>query len=260
MQQLNTLERHEQILRALSERGFISVPRAVQLTGASPATIRRDLAHFAEQGLARRVRGGIRLVESVGMTPFAMRQSQSSKSKESLAQRAVALLKAGDVIFIDGGTTTFHIGACLPAIPLRVITNSVRLAHYLDEQAQRRSEWEVFLTGGLIYPNSGLLLGPAAQASVAQYHAHWAFLSVGGINLNGLYNTTELVVETERKMIANADKVAVLADHSKIGRHAMCHVCRLNEVNLLITDRHEPNAPLLRQLEQAGLQVITTEQ
>ncbi|MEI6083152.1 MAG: DeoR/GlpR family DNA-binding transcription regulator [Verrucomicrobiota bacterium] len=255
---MNTLERHEQILRTLNEQGYVSVPRAAELTGASSATIRRDLAAFAKQGLARRVRGGIRLVESVGMTPFAMRQAQSFKSKEALAQRAVQLLKAGDVIFVDGGTTTFHLGACLPAIPLRVITNSVRLAHYLDEQNQRRAEWEVFLTGGLIYPNSGLLLGPAAQASVTQYHAHWAFLSVGGITLDGLYNTTELVVETERLMIAHADQVVVLADSSKLGKHAMCQVCRLSEVDYLVTNRNDAQTPLLRQFEQAGLQIVVT--
>jgi DeoR/GlpR family transcriptional regulator of sugar metabolism len=253
---MNTLERHEQVLRTLTERGFVSVPRAVELTGASAATTRRDFAGFAEQGLARRVRGGIRLVESVGMTPFAMRQVQSSKEKEALAQRAASLLKAGDVIFIDGGTTTFHLGTCLPAIPLRVITNSVRLAHFLDEKAHRRADWEVFVTGGLVYPNSGLLVGPAAQASVGQYHTHWAFLSVGGLTLEGLFNTTELVVETERLMIANADKVVVLADHTKIGRHAMCHVCRLDQVDHLVTNQNNATTALLQQFEQAGIQVL----
>lgn len=253
----NTLERHEQLIRWLGQNGLVSASRAIQLTGASPATVRRDFAELTRQGLAKRVHGGIRLVESVGMKPFAMRQAQFSREKMALAQRAVSLLKSGDVVFIDGGTTTFHLGACLPPVPLRIITNSLQLAEALDERSRKHGELEIFLTGGLLYPGSGLLAGPAAHNSVAQYHADWAFLSVGGITVEGLFNTTELVVETERRMIANAGKTVVLADHGKIGRHAMCHVCGLDEIDFLITDQSDSSGAELRKLETAGLQIIT---
>ena len=178
---MNMFDRHDQIVRALSERAFVSVAHAVQLTGGSPATIRRDFTKLTADGIARRVRSGIRTVESVGMTPFAMREVQYSKEKEALAQKAAALLKAGDTVFIDGGTTTFHLGACLPKLPLRVITNSLRLAVLIDSPPRRNPHLEIFLTGGCLYPNSGLLVGPGAHGSLAQYHANWAFLSVGGI-------------------------------------------------------------------------------
>jgi DeoR/GlpR family transcriptional regulator of sugar metabolism len=255
---MNTQERREQIVRSLYQRGLTTVHRAVQLTGASPATIRRDFVTLAEQGIAQKVRGGLRLIESSGMTPFITRQVQFSREKELLAQHAAALLKAGDVVIIDGGTTTFHIGACLPPVPLRVITNSLRLASFLDEKSRHHAGLEVFLTGGFLYPHSGLLVGPGAQNSLAQYYADWAFLSGGGITPDGLFNTTELVVETERRMIASADRVVVLADHSKIGKHAMCFVCPLKQIDYLITDQAPASASLLELFGQAGMQVITT--
>ncbi len=256
---MNTLDRRELMIRALAERGTLSVHRAIQLTEAGEATIRRDMAFLAAQGIGERVRGGIRRAKGTGMTPYAMRAAQLSQEKEAIAQRAAALLKPGDVVFIDGGSTTFHVGACLPQIPLRIITNSLRLASHLDGFLGDHPELEVFLTGGLLHPMSGLLVGVGAQTSLAQYHADWAFLSVGGLTEDGLFNTSEQVVESERMMIARSDRVAVLADHSKIGRHAMCHVCGLDAIDLLITDQQSSSETARSKLHALGLEIVAVE-
>ena len=190
------------------------------------------------------------------MLPFTLRQREHSSAKLHLARQAVTLLKPGEVLMIDGGSTTFHMGACLPSFPLRVITNSLHLATVLEERARTQPSLEVYLTGGCLYPNSGLLVGPGAQSTVAQYHANWAFLSVGGVTQEGLFNTNELVVETERRMIANADRVVVLADHSKIGQQAMCHVCGLDQIDYLITDAAAATADILARFQDAGLTIV----
>jgi DeoR/GlpR family transcriptional regulator of sugar metabolism len=251
--------RHERILKALGGQETLSLDRAVALTRSSPATVRRDFADLAERDLVQRFRGGIRRPGTSGsMVPFALRQVQFSGEKQRLAQHAVGLLRPGDVVIIDGGTTTFHLGSVLPAMPLRVITNSLRLASVLDEPSRRAAGLEIFLTGGFLYPEAGgLLVGPGAHSSLEQYHAHWAFLSVGGITSEGLFNTNEMVVQTERRMIACADRVAVLADHSKLGQHAMCHVCGLDEVDLLITSSPPGSRAALRPLRSRGLSVVT---
>lgn len=247
--------RQQQLIDTLAVRRFLRLDDAVKLTNASLATVRRDFAALAEAGVVQRFRGGIRLPQSDTMLPFALRDYLFSEAKQRLAQRAAALLRPGDVLFVDGGTTTAHLAACLPAIPLRIITNSVRLATMLDE-GNRRSNYEIYLTGGGLYPRSGLLTGPSAAAAVAQYRACWAFLSVGGLTRDGLFNTTESVVETERRMIAHAEKVVVVADHSKIGRTAMCRVCPLEEIDILITEDTAPVAPLREKLEASCVQCI----
>ncbi len=251
-------ERQDRILEYLSEHEYLTVPEAVKVFQASPATIRRDFDELAEKQLVRRIRGGIKPERTVpsGMEPFSLRELRHSAEKDLLAQAAVKVLEPGNVIFVDGGTTTFHIGLCLPEIDLRVITNSLRLARVLEERSTEKSSLEIYLTGGFLYPKSGILLGPSAEAGLAQYHADWAFLSVGGITAAGISNTNELVVEGERVMIRNSQKVAVLADHSKIGKNAMCHVCSLEEVDMVITDAWPENEAAIQGLRDQDVHVV----
>ncbi len=247
--------RQRKLIDTLTVRRFLRLEEAIALTGSSLATIRRDFLALAQAGLAQRFRGGIRLPQSDTMLPFALRNSLYSEAKQRLAQRAAGLLRAGDVVFIDGGTTTAHLATCLPAVPLRILTSSVRLAAMLDEHC-RRPDLDIYLTGGRLYPHSGLLVGPSAAASVDEYRAHWAFLSVGGLTADGLFNTTDSVVETERRMIAHAEKVVVIADHSKIGRTAMCRVCGIEAVDNLITEGTAPLEIVHEKLAECSVQSI----
>jgi DeoR/GlpR family transcriptional regulator of sugar metabolism len=250
-------ERHDQILNYLREHGVLTLAQAVHLFAASPATIRRDFDKLALRDGVVRVRGGLRLTSSFSGATFASREVQNVAAKMAIARRAVTLLRDGDVIFIDGGTTTYQLAKYLPPLKLRMITNSMRLASALDERAPGTG-WEVFLTGGLLYPQSGLLIGPAAQNNLAQYHAHWAFLSAGGLTNDGVFNTNELVVESEKIMMAHADRVVILADHTKIGCRAMCKVCELSAIDTLITNR-PPDAALRRALHRASVDIRTGE-
>ena len=151
-----------------------------------------------------------------------------------LPARACKLLQAGDVIFIDGGTTTYHTCFHLPKLPLHIVTNSLRLSAYLDHVSNRHAEWEVYLTGGRIHHGHDMLTGSGTLHSLDFYHADWAFLSVSGLTIDGLYNSSEAVVETERKMLDRCDRAVVLADQSKLGQRAMCRVCGLGRIDRLI--------------------------
>jgi DeoR/GlpR family transcriptional regulator of sugar metabolism len=148
------------------------------------------------------------------------------------------------------------LASLLPDFPLRIVTNSVRLVALLEEQRQNHPRLDIYVTGGILFPHSGLLLGRSAQASVSQYYAQWAFLSVGGITDSAIFNTNELVVEVERAMIRSAEKVVILADHSKIGKQALCSSIGLDEIDILITDDLPENDHVLQKIENAGVQVI----
>jgi DeoR/GlpR family transcriptional regulator of sugar metabolism len=253
------LKRIQAIIDHLSKSQILSVEDAVRVFKSSPATIRRDFNKLADEELVERVHGGVRLIEKGPgeMLPFELREIQHSEEKRAIAAKAAELLQPRDVAIIDGGTTTAMLGACIPDIQLRIITNSVRLATILDSRPHHQARLEVYLTGGILYPHSGLLLGPTTRASVSQYHAQWAFLSVGGITEKGISNTNELVAEAERAMIASAEKVVILADYSKIGRHAMCDVCPLSDIHVLITNDWADNAPTLDKIAAAGVRITT---
>lgn len=253
-------ERFDRILIHLREKGRLSVQEATALLGVSVATVRRDFREMHRQNLVRRVRGSVLpapVDRSGEIIPFALRQVRHSQAKAALAARAAKLLAPHDVVIIDGGTTTYHLAGMLPPFPLKVVTNSMRLAAALDELREERPNPEVHLTGGFLYPGSGILLGPSANAGLSHYFAKWAFLSVGGINEEGIYNTNELVSEAERVIVGNAEKVVVLADSSKLGHAALCRVCPLDEIDILITNSEPRNAPLAHALEQHGVEVLT---
>ncbi len=252
---MNKAERHERILSLASERGLLYLERAIQSTGASRATVRRDFDELAQTGTVERLRGGIRVTRREGNVPFNLREVQHSREKSAIAARACRLLRAGDVVFVDGGTTTYHICFHLPRMPLRIVTNSLRLSAYLDDTATRHPDWEIYLTGGRIHHGANMLTGPGTLHSLDFYHADWAFLSVGGITGDGLYNTSEAVVETERKMIERSDRSIILADQSKLGRRAMCRICGVGRIDELITDQPTGRSLVEESMREEGLKI-----
>src|SRR5205807_9600313 len=87
-----------------------------------------------------------------------------------------------------------------------------------------------------IYPRTGVALGPLTDHMLPDVHVHQAIMSVGGITPKGLFNSNLLLVETERQMMACADEVVVVADHTKIGRQALAFLCELSVIDTLIVD------------------------
>jgi len=253
-------ERHARILRLLDSRDFLAVDEICRHCDSSVATARRDCCELVAGGAAERHRGGIGRVrrDALAMVPFAAREMRQAAAKSAIAAAAATRLSAGDAVFVDGGTTTLHLAVHLGAVSLRLITNSLRLAVAVGG-ATYANPVEVLCTGGVLLPRGGMLIGPQARAGIENYRAAWAFLSAGGIGPEGLFNTDELVQDIERSMIANADRVAVLADHTKLGARSLCRVCELGRIHLLITDRHPANAPMLTKLRRAGVEVVEAE-
>ena len=230
--------RDDLILARVEDREYLTVTEAASLVRVSPATIRRYFNRLAEHGLVERTRGGLRRnggrPRHGRIPPFSQREVRLAREKEAIAREAAGLLSPNDVVIVSGGTTTYHLAALLPEFPIRIVTNSVRLASAASDRPGTAAE--IYLVGGFLYPQAGLLLGPEARASFGRYNARWAFLSVGGVDSRGLTNTNELVAETQRAMIDHAESLVVLVDHTKIGHTDMSFVCDWDRVDILITD------------------------
>lgn len=249
-------ERQSKMLGYLASKEYLGVSDAAGLFNASLATVRRDFDEIVSKGLASRFRGGVRVEKAGEMVSFDLRQCTHAPEKEAVAKRASELIAEGDVVFIDGGTTTYQMAMFLPDIRMTVVTNSIRLADALERRTGGRRLIEIYLTGGRLLPDSGMLVGPGARAGLAPYHAAHAFLSAGGITERGIYNTNEQVVEAERVMIDNADKTVVLIDHAKLGRTALCHVAPLDRVSTLIIDVGAVDSPVLKACSEFGVEVL----
>ena len=244
-------KRKFQILQFLAEEGFIEAAMLARRLGTSEATIRRDLTALGREGAVQRTRGGALPVSGPAILPFGERELRNPNEKRAIAERAAALVQDGETIIIDGGTTTSQMVRPLLNRQVQVITNSIPVAQALGNS---RSV-EVVMTGGWVYPRSGILLGPHAVASLRTMRARRAFISAAGIDRQGISNTNALVVETELAIIGAADEVNVLADHSKLCRRGMSFLCGLERIARLITDA-AASQEFLRFVRDQGIEVL----
>ncbi len=235
---MNQKARLDTIIHFLNEHQNISVDEACKLLDASPATVRRDFKLLSANGEVEKNWGGIsrKIDYPSDMKPLTYRSTHFIEEKKAIARKASDLVQDGEVVMIDGGTTTLELSKILAHKKIRIITNSLLIVNNIHIERNGWEGAEVFLTGGFLYPDSGMLVGPEANKNLMGYHADWAFLSAGGINESGLTNSNQLVVETERTMIEQAEKTIVLADYSKIGIKSMCQVCGFDKIDRLVTN------------------------
>jgi DeoR family transcriptional regulator, ulaG and ulaABCDEF operon transcriptional repressor len=255
-------ERRAMILRLLRQDGIAPLADLRRLSEASEATVRRDLARLAAEGAIERVRGGAiarHALEAAGAPlparavepPLEERSGIAAEKKRRIARRAAELCVDGDTIMVDGGSTTLQLAAFLRGLRLRVITNSLALA----EDLSRGSACTVILCGGVVQPASRLILDLFREDPFADYSASAAFMGVFGIDESGATNTDELLIRTERAMIAHARRLVVLADSRKFGLRGSLHLCGFDRISTVVTD--DGASECYRQLlASSGVEVI----
>lgn len=252
-------QRQRQILELLQVDPELGVDDACAQLRASAATIRREFAQLAADGRVEKTWGGVRLKanasEPAGPAAFHHRLTENAAEKRAIAEAAAALLEEGDVVMIDGGTTTYQLCEFIALKRIRIITNSLVIAQAVDRLKGRQRGAEIYLTGGILEPESSVLSGPPAEAFLKRYHARWAFLSAAGVDAKEATNHNEAVLASERLMIAQSEHVALLADHTKLGQRAMCALCSLAKVDHLFTGATPAGRKLARTHAGSKLQI-----
>ena len=251
-------ERHISIKKLLVRKTFAGVREIAAYLSVSEATVRRDLSKMVKDGLLQRVRGGARILgdeKSSGPVlpemPFEYRRGLFLEKKRRIAQEAVRLCGDGDTIIIDGGSTTFQMAEYLKARRMTIITNSFALAEVLVKTSANT----LILPGGVLYPDSRLVLDHFHTDYYANFSADRVFMGVFGIDEQGMTNTDTLLIRTERNMIERAREVCILADSGKFKQRGNLRLCGFDKVTALITDSglDERYADMLR---KTGIRVI----
>jgi DeoR/GlpR family transcriptional regulator of sugar metabolism len=235
-------ERQAKLKDLLGRRGISDLDTLAAELAVSQSTIRRDVEMLEQAGIVERTHGGViwRGEKNGGAgaaaqaRPYAFDQRTHFKAdvKRQIARAARDLVEPGQAIIIDGGTTTWYFAQELVGRSLQLITNSLPIANLFtnDENV------ELVLTGGLVYPRNGVLLGPAVEATLSTVHARSLFFSVAGIHGGSLYNQNLLLVQSELRMMAQAQQVVLLADAAKFDTQALALLCRLEEVDIVVSD------------------------
>ncbi|MDF2613749.1 MAG: transcriptional regulator, DeoR family [Clostridia bacterium] len=227
--------RQNAILELLQVQKSGSVEELSQKLFFSPSTIRRDLDRLEEARLVRRTHGGVLLIEGRDAEiPLTVREKNNHTAKEIIAARASELINDGDSIIIDSSSTAFKM---IPHLKnkkdLTIITNGAKAGVALGEM----HKFNVYCTGGLLRQNSLSYVGTHARGTMEKFHVDKAFFSARCISLShGVTDISDEEAELRRIMIDHASKSILLMDSSKIGNIALCSVCPLSDIDILITD------------------------
>lgn len=231
--------RRDRILALLRDEEYVRISQLAEDFGVSVVTIRADLDYLGERQLVRRVRGGAsQLAPEPDSEPsFELSLGSSALEKAAIAQAAAAMVRSGQSIVIDSGTTTTFLAKALVArrelTDLVVFTNGMTIAHELEPAIPRFS---VILTGGTLRPSQHALVDPLAGRILDHIHANVVFLGCNGLHPeSGVTNISLPDAEVKQRMLRAASKCVLVADSSKLGRIELVPICGIAEIDLLVT-------------------------
>lgn len=211
-------ERREAILAYLKERHTASVEELSRLLFVSPTSIRRDLSWLDGQGLVRKTYGGAILVSGENeMLSLDARSATEKEAKNIIARKAISLVRDGDVIFLDSGSTAL---AMIPYLrrfsSLTVVTNGAKAAQALTELPAVK----VYCTGGRLKPHAYSYTGPIALETVSRIHADRCFISPKGLDINnGAYCAGEDEAFIRKAMMEHSRETVLLCASKKLDKN-----------------------------------------
>ena len=246
-------ERRRKILEIINEEGRGVVKELAARLQTSQVTIRKDLECLHSEGLLQRSHGGALPVRTGALFDPSLREKEKHRRREKqrIGEAAAALVKEGDCVILDSGTTTMAVARALRNRGrLTVITNAVNIAAELAGTSV-----EVILTGGTLRENSFSLVGPLAEETLGRLSADTFFLAVDGFDIHYGPTTPNLLeAKVNREMIKIARRTVLVCDSSKFGRRSLSQIAAPSAIHQIITDNKIPKGDL-NELTEAGIKV-----
>jgi DeoR/GlpR family transcriptional regulator of sugar metabolism len=246
-------KRRELLLRRLRADGKLIARDLAQELGLSEDSVRRDLRDLAAAGLCQRVYGGAVPV-SPALADYRSREHVEPESKQRVAERAVSLIRPGDLVILDGGTTTLAVARSLPPdLEATVVTHSPTIAAALVDHPTV----EILLLGGRIYKHSAVACGAATVEAAQSITADLFLLGVTGVHReHGLTTGDPEEAAMKRALAARAADTYVLASAEKLGAVSPYKVLDLNAVSGIVTDAADGD--LVAELRRTRTKIILT--
>src|SRR5580765_505417 len=234
---LLTEQRRRNLLDLVDQEGQVTVADMVHTFSISAVTVRSDLDALAKIGAVVRSHGGaIRRLEAIQDYPLRAKETLHRNEKVRIGKAAAELIRPGETIILDSGTTTAEVARHIKKLKtqsLTVITNALNIATELADCG----DITLIMIGGLLRPVSCSFVGPQAEAMMNEFHADRLFLAVDGFDLqNGPSTPDVLEAQLNNVMISSAKEVNVVADFSKLGRRSVSKIGPLDRIDRLITD------------------------
>lgn len=247
-----THQRKQFILGRLKTTGHIVATDLSQELGISEDTVRRDLRELAEQGLLQRVHGGAVALSPAGGN-FSARSSIQTDGKEAIGRAAAAMVRPGQVVFVDGGTTCLQLARHLRAdLRATVVTHSPTIAVALVEHAHV----EVVLIGGRLFKHSVVAVGASALEAIAMIQADMYFMGVTGMHPRlGLCTGDMEESHIKRRLMAQAAETWVLTSSEKINTSSPYQIAPCQQATGMVVEKATA-AKDLKTFKDLGLSVL----
>ena len=250
--------RHSELIQLLDEHEVLTISEISEKLNISTVTVRRDIAKLNDEGLLRRVPGGaLRAAEhrSVKDAPAKASADPLLPHKRAIAAAAVGLVKPGDTIFIDSGSTNNEIARYLLSFSdISIVTNSIEIAYLFIS----RKDISVYICGGTmgeVNPYSSVV-GPLAEKMIQEFRANIAFIGTSGVHrTQGLTCSYLSTARIKQAMIRNSSMSVLVTDYSKFERVYRAFCCGIEEINLVMTDRQAPSDSVAF-IRAAGIEVM----
>ena len=248
-------ERRALIMRLLEQNEEVQVTDLSRDTGISEVTIRKDLTILQNRNLLIRTRGGAmrRPIENQNEdTTIAKKRMFNFREKERIGEEAAKMIKDGDFIMLDSGTTTLEVARHLEKFNnLHIITNAMNIATEL----MNYKRFDVVLLGGNVRINSHSTVGPLALSVLRNFSRYKLFLGVDSFSIeNGVSTPSLEEALLNQIMIQQADKVIAVFDSSKFNKRSFVHIADADQIDCIITDRAIPPG-MSSKLKTVGIDV-----
>jgi DeoR/GlpR family transcriptional regulator of sugar metabolism len=255
MPSLKATERHQKIIERLGANGRTEVQELAAMLGVSTVTVRGDLLYLEKSQVLRRIRGGaISVRPSRYERPVDLNASLRSDEKNAIAALAADMIRDGETIIMDTGSTIAALASHFPRSlsDIAIVTNSLQVAMELVDHPGAT----VIVTGGTLRPKLHSLVSPFGDLVLKEINADIAFMSCSGVDTEkGFTNSNWQEAEIKKSMIRAASRVIFLADHSKLKHVATAKIAALAEADMLITD-NGASAETLKELRASGMEIV----
>jgi DeoR family transcriptional regulator of aga operon len=257
---MNRYARLNALLDVMATKGHVDVDQVARELQVSTSTIRRDLNHLNRQQLVTRTRGGAVATTVNYDLPIRYRTAKHASEKSRIGAAAAALVEPGDIVGLNGGTTTTEVARAIAerstdpdTAQITIVTNAINIA---GELTVRRNV-KLVMSGGVARLQSFELTGLLAADTLRQVDLDIAILGVDAFDpRTGAKTADEEEANINRIMAERAQKLIIVADSSKLSARAFARICPVADVHYFITDTNAP-AEAVATIRAAGITVIT---
>lgn len=246
--------RQRRLIDVMRQKGHVTVAELTMMFGVSRDTIRRDLQLLERQGLLTRTHGGALAGDGLVAreTRFQSRMTEHTGAKRSIGRAAAGLIREGETLILNGGSSTCAFAAELGRLrDLTIVTNNLMLPPLVPGGVAR----SIYLLGGAYWESAQITVGAVKINGSARISVDTAVIGVTGLDETGLSISRLEEAQITVEMMEASRRVIVVADSAKFGASAFAHVAPFSRIHYLVTDSRPP-AEIAEALAQAGVELV----